>query len=236
MKQCITGRKNDMQEKMIGLAEKIEKEGQALAECLRAQTDGTREREVYAHVARIAALAEYMEKMLSGGSRKAVTGRSFPSPGRPGRKPAGKAPGNDAVNKTTIDKLRILLLDDDELTMSYHVSMFSRLGVPCDYVANGTDALDRIRQAQQSEKRYDACIVNWNMPGIGGMIRQIRESCGKEGIVIMGTTGEREQQETQMTASGVDYILGRPVYQAVLYRFLTEVCAEICREKEPADS
>lgn len=216
-------RKRQAQEAYVRqLSEEIKKEGQALLDCC-GETEADGQNIIRTRIARILVLADRI-------------GESAASHGGMNPLPVTTARGNSHGEKRTLDCLRVFLLDDNELTRSYHLSMLARLGVQCDCAANGTDALHELRRAYLTTGSYDVCFINWNMPDVTGIVREIRSASFGSALFVVGTTGARESEEAEMISSGVDYILEKPVYQAALYRFLTDICGGILQKKRSADA
>lgn len=130
------------------------------------------------------------------------------------------------VEKKSFDCLKTIILDDNELTRDYHAAMLTRLGISSEIVTNSADAIQLIQKAYLRGKSYDICFVNWYMPGGEDTIREIRSICPPERMVIVSSTGEKEQMEERMRLAGVDYVMERPLYHASMYQLLTEVCGK----------
>lgn len=141
----------------------------------------------------------------------------------------GKEP---VTRKKRMDSIKVMVLDDNELTRDYHAAILARLGVACDTVANGEDATYRLRKAYAEGRGYDICFVNWYMLGGPDIIRQIRGMYAPDIMVIASSTNEKEHMEKEMRAAGVDHVLERPVYQATLYQFLKDICSGTAAQKE----
>ena len=211
------------------VSEEIIREGQALLECCGNETDEENWNMVRMRAARILALARRMsEASPPDGSAKTVA--EYVASGSEWRREVF------VREKRTLDGLRVLLLDDNELTRSYHQSMLARLGVRCCHTANGADTMHELKQAQMLEDGYDIILISWSRTEAPGVVREIRNVFAEGDIFIVGITGAQENEEAQMLASGVDYILEKPVYQAVLYRFLTDVCGGILQRKRSVDA
>lgn len=133
----------------------------------------------------------------------------------------GKEP---VTQKTRLDHMRALVLDDDELTRSYQAAILMRLGISCDAVENGADAVSRLWEAHAKGSGYDICFINWYMFGGTDFVREIRGLYTPNDMIIACSTNEKERVGAEMKAAGVDYILDRPVYQSTLYHFLTGLC------------
>lgn len=133
----------------------------------------------------------------------------------------GKAP---LRRQKKLANLKALVLDDNELTRQYHTTSLMRLGITCDAATNGANAIHMLRKAYTSGKSYDICFVNWYMVGASDIIKEIREMIPRERMVIASSSNELDEDEEVMKASGVDFVLERPIQQAELYQFVTDIC------------
>lgn len=133
----------------------------------------------------------------------------------------GKEP---ITRKKRLDCMKVMVLDDNELTRDYHAAMFARLGVSCDALSNGADAAQLLQKAYAEGREYDLCFVNWQMLGGADIVREIRGMYSPEHMLIVSVTNEKEHSEEEMKAAGVDYVLEKPIYQSTIYHFLTNIC------------
>lgn len=133
----------------------------------------------------------------------------------------GKAP---LMRQKKLANMRVMVVDDNELTRQYHVAILTRLGITCDTAANGGSAMDLLRKAYVSGRTYDICLLNWYMLGAKDIIREMRSIFPAEPMVITCSTNEKEQVEDEMKMVGVDYVVERPIYQSDLYHLLTDIC------------
>ena len=70
---------------------------------------------------------------------------------------------------------RILVMDDEALIRELLGRMLEKLGYESEPSENGTEAIEKYKQAIESEKPYDAVILDLNVPGeMGG-----KETVGK---------------------------------------------------------
>lgn len=140
----------------------------------------------------------------------------------------GKQP---LVRHKHLGSMHGLAIDDNELTRNYHTSMLMRLGITCDIATNGADAVRMLKRADTKGRGYDLCFVNWYMLGGEDIVREIRGYYTSEQMLIVCSTNEKAAIEHKMKEAGVDYVAERPIYQATLYQFLTDICNGI-GEKE----
>lgn len=133
----------------------------------------------------------------------------------------GKEP---VARKRRLDCMNVMVLDDNELTRDYHAAIFARLGVSCDALSNGAEAVQLLRKVCSEGRGYDLCFVNWKMMGSAGIVREIRGIYPPEHMLIVSVTNDQEHEEEEMKTAGVDYVLEKPIYQSTIYHFLTDIC------------
>lgn len=144
----------------------------------------------------------------------------------------GKQP---LVRHKHLGSMHGLVIDDNELTRNYHTSMLMRLGITCDIATNGADAVRMLKRADTQGRGYDICFVNWYMLGGEDIVREIRGYYTSEQMIIVCSTNEKSVIEGEMKAAGVDNVAERPIYQATLYQFLTDICNGTAEKERKED-
>lgn len=73
-----------------------------------------------------------------------------------------------------IDKLRVMVVDDNEQARNVLIMVFERLGIQKIYAAN--DGLEAQNLLASMDGTIDLILCDWNMPVMSGMdlLRQIR--------------------------------------------------------------
>ncbi len=126
------------------------------------------------------------------------------------------------VFERTFPDLRIIFADDDALMCEYTVEMLHRIGVHADWVDSGEAAVEKIMQAQESGRGYDAVLLDWRMPGLDGLetTRRIRKICGKTLPVLIVSAYDWNDIEQEAKEAGVTGFLQKPVFISTLCRGL----------------
>jgi PAS domain S-box-containing protein len=65
--------------------------------------------------------------------------------------------------------LRILIADDNRVAAELMQQTVVALGWHADLVANGRQAVERVRQAQHEDQPYDVVLMDWRMPELDGL-------------------------------------------------------------------
>ena len=114
--------------------------------------------------------------------------------------------------------LRVLVVDDGEVTRAYVGQTLRRVGAEADCVANGADAVKKVVAAQRAGRGYDAVILDWKMPGMDGLqtARQLRREAPGDLPILIMSAYDWEQIAEQAHAAGVTGFLQKPVFCSTL--------------------
>lgn len=110
---------------------------------------------------------------------------------------------------------RILVADDNPLSLRYLVAALARPGVECSEAADGDAAVELA-----SARRHDLLLLDARMPGCGGAeaLARIRSRAGpSRGAPAIATTADDEAATHEaLLASGFSRVLVKPVGADVL--------------------
>ena len=100
---------------------------------------------------------------------------------------------------------RILVVDDEPQIRRVMRMTLTGEGYEVEDARTGEDALDRLRAA-----RYDLMLLDWNLPGMGGLeaCRQVRSA--SDMAIIMLTIRNTEQDKVQALDAGADDFITKP--------------------------
>ncbi|MDR3074385.1 MAG: response regulator, partial [Deltaproteobacteria bacterium] len=110
--------------------------------------------------------------------------------------------------------VRVLAVDDEPEIQEYFREIAQRLGLACDVVSSGPEALDLIRRTGP----YDVCFVDWRMPGMSGteLARHIQRECVDKSVVVMISATEWSVIEQEAKAAGVHKFLPKPLFPSAI--------------------
>ncbi len=126
-----------------------------------------------------------------------------------------KIPGKSAVTPETVNEpLKILIVDDDPMTLLSLKKMFENDGRNVYTAENGDDALSLALEALP-----DMIITDWRMPKVSGidLCRILRStSITKHIYIIMLTGKESDEEHIQALEAGADDFVIKPFTPEVL--------------------
>ena len=133
--------------------------------------------------------------------------------------PAGlPAPAPDT---TRLDGLRLLLVEDNALNQQLATELLTRRGALVDVVANGLQALERLRQTGAGH--YDVVLMDLQMPVMDGYetTAQIRRDAALEAVPVIAMTAHAMPEERERClALGMRGHIAKPLEPAQLYAAL----------------
>ncbi len=116
----------------------------------------------------------------------------------------------------------ILVVDNDEIACATTCHYLDEIGISCNYVCSGEEALEKVEQKYENGKDYFAIIIDLKMPGMNGLetTRHIREIVGENIPIIILSAYDIEEYEEEAYAMKVDACMTKPVYKSKLVRIL----------------
>jgi signal transduction histidine kinase/DNA-binding response OmpR family regulator len=121
-------------------------------------------------------------------------------------------------------RMRVLIVDDNESAREVLRCMVQSLGWDCDCVDSGAKALLLLKKGSAYDTRYDVVFMDWNMPEMDGWqaTRHIRENHSAGGapiIIIMISAHGREAlvERLRDEPAVLDGFLIKPVTASMLF-------------------
>ena len=128
--------------------------------------------------------------------------------------------GADAVLPADLRKLRILVVDDNEMARLVIGDTLRAMGFEVDVAEDGPSALSRIT-VDQGEVSYNIVLVDWMMPGMDGLdvARRIREKCaeGPRPATILVSAFMPDEGVLTADGAGLAGFVAKPVNQSSLF-------------------
>ena len=141
------------------------------------------------------------------------------------KRPSQSPDNNKRISKQhpAPETFNILVVDDNPVNQKVTMSMLKKLGLPCEIVSSGKDALQAMRN-----KVYDLVFMDCQMPEMDGyettgIIRNDPARCLTPGVPIVAMTahamvGDREK----CISSGMDDYISKPIHTSELEKMLVK--------------
>jgi len=103
-----------------------------------------------------------------------------------------------------MDKLRVLLVDDEEELVFTLAERLKIRGVDAQAVTSGKAALEAIEQ-----RSFDVVLLDVKMPGLGGLdvMRRIKSKDRKVQVILITGHGSAEDGAQGMQSGAFDYVM-----------------------------
>ena len=128
-------------------------------------------------------------------------------------RPAESLASRPAYDPAAYARLKMLVVDDSQETLSYFSRFFDRLGVNYDLADNGETALELAVAADAGHAPYDMVFIDYLMEGMDGVetTRRLRNVLGDSLNVIMVSVSEWSMIEREAEAAGIHrFLAARP--------------------------
>ena len=136
--------------------------------------------------------------------------------------PADAAPASQTPVEAPVGAagLRVLLVDDSELSLMVGAALLEQLGASVTTADDGDAAVEAARSA-----RFDVVLMDRHMPRLDGVAatRALRSLPGGADLPVIGMTGAGEADRQECLAAGMRDVLLKPVDLATLDRVLASV-------------
>lgn len=139
-------------------------------------------------------------------------------------------PSDDINYQKLLKGLRVLVIDDDELTRDIVSTYVSSQGMICTTASDGEHALELMKKASAHHLGFDIAIVDLRMPGMDGfeLGKAIRADENLKSIkLILCTAFDERGQGEKAISIGYAAYLTKPLKQSRLF----EIIARITEEK-----
>ena len=114
--------------------------------------------------------------------------------------------------------LPVLVVDDDKTCCESTVATLSEIGIAGEWVLSGKEAVRRCYEHHEKKEDYFAIILDWKMPEMDGIetARQIRKRIGSDITIILLSSFEFSEIESEAKAAGVDAFIAKPLFRSRL--------------------
>lgn len=124
-----------------------------------------------------------------------------------------------AIDEEFLQKLSILVVDDDQGVCESTCMTLGKMGIRNEYVVSGRKAVEVLKKAHERKKDFDLCLLDWKIPGEDCMetIRSIRQVVSrKETALIIISSYDWSTIEVDARAAGADALMSKPLFKSKL--------------------
>lgn len=114
---------------------------------------------------------------------------------------------------------RVLLAEDNEVNITIVTLMLKKLGLTCDVVRNGKEAIERFENNE-----YDIVLMDMQMPVLDGVQATMKIKAttkGKQVPIVAMTANILPQDREKCRQAGMDFFVGKPIKLEDLREVLT---------------
>jgi len=122
----------------------------------------------------------------------------------------------DEVEYLELADLSILVADDDSTACESTCGILDSLGMRSEWVLSGEEAIERVSERHDAGNDYYAVILDWRMPGIGGIgaAREIRKKVGDDVPIIIISAYDWSVIEPEARSAGANAFIGKPLFKS----------------------
>lgn len=128
----------------------------------------------------------------------------------------------------SLTKLKVLVVDDIDLSRKVIVDALQSLGVRASVAADGEQAVEQVKIANSSGIPFDLVIMDWRMPNMDGIeaSRAIQQELGHDlPKIIMASAYDRDEAKRHAGDLKLTGFLEKPINQSVLLDNLISISA-----------
>ena len=122
-------------------------------------------------------------------------------------------PSSDEIDIQPQD-MSVLVIDDDHIACEHARIILGQVGVHCETVLSGKEAVDMVRMHHARREDYNLILVDWKMPEMDGIetTKQIRSIVGDGTPIIILTSYSWDDIVDEARAAGVDTFVSKPLF------------------------
>ena len=111
-------------------------------------------------------------------------------------------------------EMSILVIDDDPIACEHANVVMGQVGIKCETVTSGREAVEMVRVKHGRREDYDLVLVDWKMPEMDGIetTKQIREIVGYHTPIIILTSYNWDEIDEVAKEAGVDTFVSKPLF------------------------
>ena len=117
-------------------------------------------------------------------------------------------------NDIHLSELSVLVIDDDPVACEHARLVLGKVGIACETVLSGREAIDLVRLRQARQRPYDLLLIDLKMPEMDGIetSREIRKIVGHETAIIIITAYKWDDVLDEAKSAGIDSFIAKPLF------------------------
>lgn len=126
------------------------------------------------------------------------------------------------------DKITRMLVADDEEEICLNIrEMMRETGVDVSYVTDGESAVRVAVNAHEHKSDFNVILLDWKMPGMDGVetARRIRESVGAHVPILVLTSYDWSDIETEAREAGINAFMPKPFFTSTFFQTIKPLFA-----------
>lgn len=126
------------------------------------------------------------------------------------------------IKALDLENIKILIVEDNKINQMITKKILTKMGLSCDVVDNGEDAVEHVKNIE-----YSIVLMDIHMPGISGLeaTKRIR-TFDKELTIFALTAVTLEDKMHEFDEAGFDDIISKPFKQETFEKKLYEALSE----------
>jgi two-component system, sensor histidine kinase and response regulator len=139
---------------------------------------------------------------------------------------------------TQLAELKVLLVDDVELSRQTTAEALLRFNINSDVARNSALAMEKVRQAVEEDTPYDVLILDWKMPDIDGieLASIVQEEFSPPPQIIMLSAYDQDILQELGRSIGITNYLQKPVDSSSLLNAILSATSKLKRKvKGPSE-
>ena len=156
--------------------------------------------------------------------------------GKIGGKPVIKEEKLETITSDAIQKLNVLLAEDNKINSILAVKLFEKVGLNVTTVEDGLKVLEAIKK-----NHFDLVLMDVQMPNMDGIqatkrIREMERNTNKHIPIIALTAHAMKGDKERLLEVGMDDYLAKPLNSSQLYEVIDKYAKQVQLEKSSTEN
>ena len=128
----------------------------------------------------------------------------------------------DVPDTIGVPGLSVLVVDDDRIACQGTCNCLEEIGIRCDWVCSGQEAVEIAKERYEKNNAYFAIIMDLKMPGLNGIdtTRLLRTTVGPDIPIVILSAYDVEEYELDAKKAGANGFITKPLFKSKLIQVL----------------